>query len=78
MDVPKEDHARFNRITFQTLRHTAVTRLAESDCEVPEIAAITGHSLKNCHAIIDRYNVRTKKMAKNAYTKRKQSEEKKT
>src|SRR5215831_4071604 len=32
-------------LTFNDLRGTAVTRLALVGCEVPEIAAITGHSL---------------------------------
>lgn len=37
---------------FHDLRGTAVTRLALSGCTVPEIAAITGHSLKDVEAIL--------------------------
>ena len=38
---------------FHDLRGTAVTRLALSGCSVPEIAAITGHSLKDVEALLD-------------------------
>jgi hypothetical protein len=40
-------------LTFHDLRGTAVTRLALMGVEVAEIAAITGHSLKDVHAILD-------------------------
>jgi hypothetical protein len=36
-----------------TLRGTAVTRLALAGCTVPQIAAITGHTLKDVEAILD-------------------------
>lgn len=42
-------------VTFHDLRGTAVTRLALAGCEVPEIAAITGHSLKDATAILEAY-----------------------
>jgi integrase len=38
---------------FHDLRGTAVTRLALAECTVPQIAAITGHSLKDVEAILD-------------------------
>jgi integrase len=38
---------------FHDLRGTAVTRLALSGCSVPEIAAITGHSMKTVQEILD-------------------------
>ena len=38
---------------FHDLRGTAVTRLALSNCSVPEIAAITGHSMKTVQQILD-------------------------
>jgi integrase len=38
---------------FHDLRGTAVTRLALAGCSVPEIAAITGHSLKDVEALLD-------------------------
>lgn len=33
--------------------------LAEAGCSVPEIASITGHTLKSMHGIIERYLART-------------------
>ena len=50
-------------LTFHDLRGTAVTRLAEAGCTAQEIAAITGHSLRDAGAIIDRYLARTDKLA---------------
>lgn len=38
---------------FHDLRGTAVTRLALSGCSVPQIAAITGHSMETVQAILD-------------------------
>jgi len=35
------------------MRGTAVTRLALAGCTVPQIAAITGHALKDVEAILD-------------------------
>jgi hypothetical protein len=52
---------------FMHLRHTAVTRLAEANCELPLIAAVTGHSLKTVETIVDRYLVRTAAMARQAF-----------
>jgi hypothetical protein len=40
-----------NTLHFHDLRGTAVMRLALSDCTAPEIAAVTGHSLKSVEAI---------------------------
>jgi integrase len=40
---------------FHDLRGTAVTRLALSGATVPEIASITGHSLKTVQEILDRH-----------------------
>jgi integrase len=40
-------------LTFHDLRGTAVTRLALAGCEVPEIAAITGHKLSKVAGILD-------------------------
>lgn len=65
---PERD--RFAALVFRTLRHTAVTRLAEAGCTTEEIAAITGHRIATTEDIIDRYLVRTKKLARNAMQKR--------
>ncbi|MGR3519725.1 MAG: hypothetical protein ACU0AX_08645 [Roseovarius sp.] len=44
---------RFVTSLENSLRGTAVTRLAVADCSVPEIASISGHSLKQVTAILD-------------------------
>jgi integrase len=55
--------------TFHDLRGTAVTRLAEAECSAAEIAAITGHSMRDVGAILDRYLARTDKIALAAIAK---------
>jgi integrase len=40
-------------VTFNDLRGTAVTRLALAQCTEPEIATITGHSLRDVRSILD-------------------------
>lgn len=42
-------------LTFHDLRGTAVTRLAIAGCTIPEIATITGHSLRDVGTILDRH-----------------------
>jgi integrase len=42
-------------VTFHDLRGTAVTRMAQAGAQVAEIATITGHSLRDVHAILDRH-----------------------
>jgi len=42
-------------VRFNDLRGSAVTRLAEAGCTVPEIAAITGHSLATVEGVLDRH-----------------------
>lgn len=55
---------------FHDLRGTAVTRLALAECTVPQIAAITGHSLKDVEAILDaHYLGGTVELAETAITK---------
>ena len=57
-------------LTFNDLRGTAVTRLAIADCTVPEIATITGHSLRDVGAILDsNYLDRDPAMAESAIRK---------
>ena len=50
-------------LTFHDLRGTAVSRLSEAECTPQEIATITGHSLRDIGAILDRYSARTDKIA---------------
>lgn len=56
-------------LTFHDLRGTAVTRLAEAECSHAEIAAITGHSMRDVGAILDKYLARTDKIALSAIAK---------
>jgi integrase len=64
------ERAKIDGLTFHDLRGTAVTRLALAGCTTAEIAAITGHSLKDLGAIIDRhYLSRTDEMSENAIRK---------
>lgn len=57
-------------LTFHDLRGTAVTRLALAGCTVPEIATITGHSLRDVGAILDsNYLDRDPAMAESAIHK---------
>jgi hypothetical protein len=55
-------NSRHHRLTFHDLRGTAVTRMAEAGCTVLEIAAITGHSLRDANAILDHYLARTESL----------------
>lgn len=57
-------------LTFHDIRGTAVTRLAVAGCSVPEIASITGHSLKDVAQILDaHYLNRDPKLAEQAIAK---------
>jgi integrase len=56
-------------LEFRDLRRTAVVRLAEAGCSVPEIAAISGHSIGVTTKIMDVYCPRTSVMAGHAITK---------
>lgn len=57
-------------VTFSDLRGTAVTRLGLAGCEIPEIASITGHSIKDAHAILDaHYLHRDQALAEQAISK---------
>ena len=42
--------------------------LAEAGCTTPQIAAITGHSLKTVTGILDKYLARTRALASEAVT----------
>jgi integrase len=54
---------------FHDLRGTAITMLAEAGCTVPEIASVTGHSLKHVTRILEAYLSRTKMLADAAIIK---------
>jgi hypothetical protein len=53
-------------LQYRDLRRTAVVRLAEAGCSGPEIAAITGHSLRTATQILETYLTRNTTMARNA------------
>jgi integrase len=54
---------------FHDIRGTMVTMLAEAGCSVPEIASITGHSLRTAQQILEKYLAKTSKLAANAIAK---------
>lgn len=56
-------------VTFHDLRGTAVTRLAVAGCTVPEIASLTGHSMKDAETIVARYMSRDQALAESAIRK---------
>lgn len=59
-----------DELQFMHLRHTAVTRLAEAECDDQLISIITGHSPSSVKQILQRYMVRTRKLARLAFQKR--------
>lgn len=62
-------------LQFRRMRHTAFTRYADQGVEVPDICAITGHSLKAGYDIVDRYLSRTRNMARRAIAMRRAGEQ---
>lgn len=69
-DDAAQKRPRLAGLQFMTLRHTAVVRMAEAGSELPEIASVTGHSLKSVETILEHYLVRTRKLAKSAFARR--------
>lgn len=62
-------------VTFHDLRGSAVVRLALAGCEVPEIAALTGHTMKDATVILDRHYLgRDVRLAEAAMRKRERKE----
>ena len=61
--------AGIRELHFHDLRGTAVTMLAEAGCTPPEIAAITGHSMKHVETILGKYMAMTRELAQSAMTK---------
>lgn len=55
---------------LRVLRHSCVVQMARAGCEVPEIAAVTGHSLSSVTTILGHYLSRDDQVARNAQTKR--------
>lgn len=57
-------------LKLRQLRHSCVVQLARAGCTVPEIAAITGHSLGSVNTILTTYLPRDSVVARNAQMKR--------
>lgn len=56
-------------LLFMDLRRTAVVNLARAGCTVPEIAAITGHSKRTIHELLETYLPTDAAVAENAIAK---------
>jgi|tagenome__1003787_1003787.scaffolds.fasta_scaffold20920886_2 integrase len=54
---------------FHDLRGTTVTMLFRAGCNIGEIVAITGHSLRRAQEILDKYLARTSQLAESAIAK---------
>ena len=63
------NEAGLDDLNFHDLRGTAVTMLSEAGCTVPEIASITGHSMRNVTDILSKYLAMTRTLAENAIAK---------
>lgn len=64
------DAAGVEGVTFHDLRGTCVTRLALAGATVPEIASMTGHSLKDVHTMLDgHYMKRDNRLSSSAVRK---------
>lgn len=56
--------AGINGLTFHDLRGTAVPRVALAVCTVPEIATITGHSIRDVQSILDSNHFSSRRSAR--------------
>jgi integrase len=63
------DAAELARLQFRDFRRTGVVRLAEAGATVPEVAAVSGHSIDATSRIMETYLPRTTKMADQAIAK---------
>ena len=61
--------AKLDHCKFQTLRHTAIVRLARAGCTHSEVAAISGHTEASVASILGRYLPRDSQVADNAIAK---------
>lgn len=57
-------------LLLRALRHSCVVQLARAECEVPEIATITGHSIQSVGKMLSVYLPRDTTVARNAQRKR--------
>jgi integrase len=61
--------AGLENLHFHDIRGTTVTMLFRANCNLGEIVAITGHSLRRAQDILDRYLARTSDLATSAIAK---------
>lgn len=57
-------------LKLKWLRHSCVVQLARAECTVPQIAAVTGHTLASAHKILAAYLPRDSEVARSAQEKR--------
>lgn len=57
-------------LKMKWLRHSCVVQLARHEATIPEIAAVTGHTLSSVHTILSHYLPRDSSVALNAQKKR--------
>lgn len=57
-------------LLLRHLRHSVVVQLSRAGCTIPEIASITGHTIKNVHSILQKYLPRDTKLAQKAMNRR--------
>jgi integrase len=69
IDEIARQHGIEGPLLFMDLRRTAVVHLARAGCSVPEIAAITGHSVSRTVSILEVYLPRDSEMAAAAIAK---------
>ena len=55
--------AGIENLHFHDLRGTAITMLSEAGNTIPQIASVTGHSLKTVNSIIEKYLARTRHLS---------------
>jgi integrase len=61
--------AAISDLHFHDIRGTTVTMLFRAGCNIGEIVAITGHSLRRAQEILDKYLARTSQLAESAMAK---------
>lgn len=69
-DLVVAAHGKSRRLVLRALRHSCVVQLARAECTVPQIAAITGHSVASVEQILSVYLPRDNEVAWAAQRKR--------
>jgi integrase len=69
IDQIAREYAIDGGLLYMDLRRTAIVHLGRAGCSVPEIAAVTGHSITRTTAILETYLPRDSKMAATAIAK---------